>query len=136
MTDTPRADRLGGPIIALSQYLDAMYQSACEVMLKALSQEHKHIMAEDGTMVLANQDQLNYALGIIDRYLRQQEADRQYALKREKADMGSELGTKIGELIVAIVNGDDPEPQHDHVWEPRADGNYKCVVCNVGRSFK
>ena len=76
-----------------NERLGELFDAACDTLevVRAMPLFNKEA---DITQV-----KVNAALGIIDRYLSLPEADRQYALKREKADRSSELGTKIGELI-------------------------------------
>jgi len=117
-------------IISLDQYLGAIYQNASEVMMMALSQDHKHIMAEDGTMVLANQDQLNYAMKIIDLYITQQEADRQYELKRHKCEhcncMDCSMRGHCGQ-----EDWSEKPVEHKHAWHADSDkrGADVCSGC-------
>ena len=77
--------------------LDDLYDAACDV-LADMTKSPYLVELQDGNLK-------DVAFGVIDRWLAARDADRSHELQREKADMGSELGTKIGDLLVEIVNG-------------------------------
>lgn len=71
MTNTPRADKLG-----------ELYDQACELLEKSLERpdlEEANLLHP--TLIEILQSQIEYSKWVIDRYLAQQERDRQYELQ-------------------------------------------------------
>jgi len=117
MLDTPRGEKLG-----------ELYDSACEKLSEGS-------VAPDAGEITPAVVELSIALlshytGIIDRYLAQQELDRQYELKRELADAQAQRikqsalskserrgGTGVSNAAGKI----DPYPEKDSYFCPVTD---------------